>query len=85
VVILGAPGATRGRLIHCYFDPYDITDYIRVPPGEYDVIMGDKGLRFDPSSETTRGRITVAPGRAVTYVITGQNPETMLLLAFPDF
>jgi hypothetical protein len=87
VVFLGAPGATAGRLIHCYFDPYEITNHVGVPAGEFDVIMGDKGLFFDPSSasERARGRITVAPGRAVTYVIAGESPQTMRLLAFPDF
>ena len=87
VVYLGAPGASTGRLIHCYFDPYEITQYVRVPAGEYDVFMGDKGFFFNPSSafERARGRITVAPGRAVTYVIAGENPQTMRLLAFPDF
>ena len=89
VVFLGAPGATAalGRLINCYFDPGDWTEYVGVPAGELDVIMGDKGLFFDPGSgaETARGRITVTPGRAVTYVLAGESPQTMRLLAFPDF
>ena len=89
VVLLGAPGATVGasRLIDCYFDPYVITNYITVPAGERDVIMGGKDLFFFPGSETVtaRGRIAVAPGRAVTYVLAGETPQTMRLLAFPDF
>jgi hypothetical protein len=81
VVLLG------GRLIHCYFDPFEFTDYISVPAGDLDLVMGGKDLFFNPSSssETARGRITVAPGRAVTYVLTGESPQTMRLLAFPDF
>lgn len=89
VVLLGAPGATAAasRLIHCYFDPYEFTDYISLPAGELDVIMGDKGLFFDLSDAAVRarGRITVTPGRAITYVLTGESPQTMRLLAFPDF
>ncbi len=89
VVLLGGPGATvaESRLIHCYFDPYDITDYVGVPSGELDVIMGGKDLFFNPSSaaESARGRFAVAPGRAVTYVLTGESPQTMRVLAFPDF
>jgi hypothetical protein len=90
VVLLGAPGATavESRLIHCYFDPYEFTDYLRLPAGELDVLMGDKGLNFnlsDAAKLRARGRVTVTPGRAVTYVLTGESPETMRLLAFPDF
>lgn len=90
VVLLGAPGATaaESRLIHCYFDPYEFTGYISLPAGELDVLMGDKGLFFnlsDAAAVRARGRVTVTPGRAVTYVITGESPETMRLLAFPDF
>jgi hypothetical protein len=89
VVLLGAPGesAAASRLINCYFDPNDFTDYIRLPVGEHDVIMGDKGLFFDQSDAAVlaRGRITTPPGRAVTYVITGMTPQSMRLLAFPDF
>ena len=89
VVLLGAPGETvvSSRLINCYFDPADFTDYISLSAGELDVIMGDKGLFFNLSDAAVRarGRITVVPGRAVTYVITGESPETMRLLAFPAF
>jgi len=90
VVLLGAPGATavESRLIHCYFDPVEFTDYISLPAGELDVLMGDKGLFFnlsDAAAVRARGRITVTAGRAVTYVLTGESPQTMRVLAFLDF
>lgn len=89
VVLLGTPGATvpESSLINCYFDPLVITDYVRVPAGEHDVIMGGKGLFLNQilARETARGRVTVAPGRAVTYVLAGDSPQTMRLLAFPAF
>jgi hypothetical protein len=89
VVLLGAPGATvaESRLLECYFDPLVITQYVPVRAGEFDVLAGEKGLFFHPGSavRSARGRITVAPGRAVTYAITGDTPDTMRVLAFPDF
>ncbi len=83
VVHLGAPGApvTLSRLIDCYFDPLNGTEYVRVPAGELDVIMSGKG----GGTEIARVRITVTLGRAVTYVIAGESPQTMRLRAFPDF
>jgi hypothetical protein len=36
-------------------------------------------------TEIARVRITVTLGRAVTYVIAGESPQTMRLRAFPDF
>ena len=89
VVLLGAPGAevAESQLINCYFDPLSFTEYVRVPAGEHDVIMGGKDLFFNPSSAfgSARGRVTVSGGRAVTYVLTGESPQTMSLRAFPDF
>jgi hypothetical protein len=89
VVLLGAPGATvaESRLVDCYFDPLVITQYVPVRAGEFDVLAGRKGLFINPGSgiESARGRITVTPGRAVTYVIIGDRPDTMRVLAFPDF
>jgi hypothetical protein len=87
VVLLGAPGAgvVESRLIDCYFDPYGITEYVRVPTGEFDVIAGGKGLINPGGVEVARGRVTATSGRAVTYAITGDSPQTMRLLAFPDF
>jgi hypothetical protein len=83
VVHLGAPGAlvTRSRLIDCYFDTLNGTDYVRVPAGELDVIMSGKG----GGTEIARVPITVTLGRAVTYVIVGESPQTMRLLTFQDF
>jgi hypothetical protein len=73
-----------GRLINCYFDPGDFTEYVQVPVGELDVVVGGKNLLLSPGAVSASERITVAPGRAVTYVITGESPQTMSLLAFPD-
>jgi hypothetical protein len=88
VVFLGAPGAmpAESPLVECYFDPLGITQYVPVRVGEFDVLAGGKGLFLSPGSaiDVVRRRISVAPGRAVTYAITGDSPETMRLLAFPE-
>jgi hypothetical protein len=86
VVLLGAPGATpaESRLVDCYFDPQTVTEYVPVRAGEFDVIASGKGLLFG-GQESARSRITVPPGRAVTYAITRDTPDTMRVLAFPDF
>ena len=48
-------------------------------------VMSERASAFGGSGEMAHGRITVAPGLAATYVITGQTPEEMRLMAFPDF
>jgi uncharacterized protein YjdB len=82
VVYLAAPGApeSASRLINCYFDPLDGTDYVLVPAGQLDVIIGNKARL-----EIGRVGITVTPGRAVTYVIAGETPQAIRLMAFTDF
>lgn len=80
---LGAPGAEvlESRLINCYFDPLNGTEYVRVPAGEFDVI----GVGKDQRTEIARVSATATSGRAVTYVLAGDNPQTARVLAFPDF
>ena len=82
VVYLGAPGAPEAasRLIECYLDALWMTGYVLVPAGQLDVILGNKS-----QAETGRERITVTPGRAVTYVIAGETQHAPRLMAFPDF
>jgi hypothetical protein len=87
-LFLGAPGVevAESRLINCYYDPLTSTEYVRVPAGEFDVMGGGKDLFFNPSGvENARLRATATSGRAVTYVLTGDSPQTARLLAFPDF
>lgn len=87
-LFLGAPGVevAESRLINCYYDPLTSTEYVRVPAGEFDVMGGGKNLFFNPSGvENARLRATATSGRAVTYVLTGDSPQTARLLAFPDF
>jgi hypothetical protein len=87
-LFLGAPGAevAERRLINCYFDPGHSTEYVRVPAGEFDVIGGGKDLLSNPSAvDITRVRATAMSGRAVTYVLAGDSPQTARVVAFPDF
>jgi hypothetical protein len=84
VVLLGPPGvaAASAILINCYFDPLDMTQHATVPAAEFDVIVGSKGLLFTRSGGVTI-RATPPPGRAVTYVLVGDSPDTVRLLPFP--
>ncbi|HET6360771.1 MAG TPA: Ig-like domain-containing protein [Gemmatimonadota bacterium] len=87
-LFLGAPGAevVESRLINCYFDPGHSTEYVRVPAGAFDVIGGGKDLLVNPSAvDITRVRSSAMSGRAVTYVLAGDSPQTARVLAFPDF
>lgn len=86
-LFLGARGAevVESRLINCYFDPLNGTEYVLVPAGEFDVIGGGKDLLSNPGAvEVARVRATATSGRAVTYVLTGDT-LTAGALAFPDF
>lgn len=84
-LVLGAPGAevAKSRLINCYLDPLDGTEYVLVPAGEFDVIGA--GKNFPSAVEIARVRATATSGRAVTYVLAGDSPQTARVVAFPDF
>jgi hypothetical protein len=71
----------ESRLINCYFDPLTGTEYVRVPAGDFDVIGAGK----DQRTEIARVSGMATSGRAVTYVLAGDSPQTARVLVFPDF
>jgi hypothetical protein len=73
--------AAGGNPFNCYFDPGDLSEYLALAPGDFDLILKYKGFL---TPEIARIRASAPGGRAVTYVVLGENAETAMLLAFPD-
>ena len=77
-----APGApVSGVTDLCYFDLGSGSYFYRRPSGPLDLLVGDKFLR---PPVFTRIPVTVPRGGAVTYVILGNTPDSLRVIAFPD-
>jgi hypothetical protein len=70
-----------GNPISCYFDPGDLTEYLPLAAGDFDLILKYKGFQ---TPEIARLRATAPGGRAVTYVIIGETAQTAGIFTFPD-
>jgi hypothetical protein len=74
----GAPASGLPEL--CYFDPFGVSDYFSVPPGDFDVIAETK------YGATTAQRMgaTAPAGAKRTIVIAGTDQSGWELVSFPD-
>lgn len=82
IVYLRSPGGEPiGIPELCYFDPADVSRYYVRPAGPVDILLAGK---YGPQIPVARLPATVPDGKSVTYVLTGDRPGTMGLLAFPD-
>ena len=77
-----APGApVSGVTDLCYFDIGNGSYFYPQPSGPLDLLVGNKFLR---PPVFKRIPVSVPRGRAVTYVILGNTPESLYVIAFPD-
>jgi hypothetical protein len=82
VVYLRPTGAApEGVPELCYFDPGQVSQYYLLAAGSFDILLQGK---YGSAGLTARLPATVPDGKSVTYVLTGDGPGTMGLLAFPD-
>jgi hypothetical protein len=87
VILIRPAGAPlEGVAEQCYFDPGGVTEYYTLPVAAYELLLPvvDGTKLYTSSSPVVRIPVTVPAGRSVTYVLTGDTPETMRVLAFPD-
>ncbi len=73
-------GPPNGLPAECYFDPTNVSPYYGLPAGTFDVVMQQKY----GSKSVARLHASALAGQAFTGVITGNGPDTMELLEFPD-
>jgi hypothetical protein len=82
----GAPIDTSPIL--CYFDGPVASDYFLRPAGSFDLaLVNPDNFLLQPGNlghEFARFHITPQPGRATTYVITGNDPASLAILAVLD-
>lgn len=77
-----APGApVSGVTDLCYFDIGNGTLFYRQPSGPLDLLVGNKFLR---PPVFKRIPVSVPRGGAVTYVLLGNTPDSLYVIAFPD-
>jgi hypothetical protein len=73
-------GPASGLPVECYFDPTNVSPYYALPAGSFDVLLRQKY----GSKSTARLHASALAGQAFTGVITGNDPDTMEILEFPD-
>lgn len=82
VIYLRPTGAPKSGLPElCYFDPMNVSSYFAHGAGGFDIILERK---YGTPGEAARLHATAPLGGSVTLVLTGDTPQTVRVLAFPD-
>lgn len=82
VIYLRPTGAPMGGIPElCYFDPTNISPYFVRVAGGFDIILE---LKYGSKGEAARLHSTAPSGGSVTLVLTGDTPQTVRILTFPD-